>query len=248
LLDLILKDITDINIRENFFRLTKFLNSQVLFDGKFEFFDIDIPLVSTSYEIKHGLKFIPVDIILLNVEGDFNYYFEYQNFTRTSIFVTTSGPTRLRFLAGKLTKQGKTLKEQYPLVPPLIPATLPPPTATSVPRLIETFDTTTGTAVGDLVRVTGTDFVEKISDNTAATIPNGIFGICYYKPTTIRADVLFIGLVTGFSGFTAGSPLFISTSGVPTHTVPLTGMVQQIGFATRANEFFLQMMQPMRRS
>lgn len=120
--------------------------------------------------------------------------------------------------------------------------------ATQAPKLIDTFDTAPETSVGDLVYLSSTDFVTKISDNTFSTIPNGIFGVVFAKPTSVRADVLFAGIMSGYSGFTPSLPLFVSTTGVPTHTPPLTGVVQQIGFATRSTSFMVQLMLPTVRS
>jgi len=124
----------------------------------------------------------------------------------------------------------------------------PGPQATSVPRLTQTFDTDLGTNVGDLVKVNGTNSVTRIVDNTAVEIPNGIFGVGFNKPSSLRLEVMFIGIGGGYSGFTAGLPIFVSTLGVPTHTVATTGMVQQIGFAISSTEFFLNIMQAIRRS
>jgi hypothetical protein len=249
LIDLILKDIADRYVRENFFRLKRFIDDQVFFEGNFKFFELEIKSQNLNYEFKHGLKFIPYDIIIVGVEGDHNFYFKYQDFTRDSIYISADGPVRLRFLAGKLTdKTDKQIQERYELVPPTSPSSpLPPAPATSAPRLIATFDTDVGTAVGDIVTVNGTNSVTKIGSNSSVVIPNGIFGVAYYKPTAITVEVIFIGIVGGYVGLSAGEPVFVSTAGLPTHTVPTTGMVQQIGFAVSTTEFFLQMMQPMRR-
>jgi len=102
MIDLILKDIDDIHIRENFFRLKNFLNGQVLFDGDFKLFDVKIDKKETSFKLPHGLTFIPADIISLSASGNMNYFFRFQEFTKTDMFITTEGPVRLRFLAGKL--------------------------------------------------------------------------------------------------------------------------------------------------
>jgi len=110
------------------------------------------------------------------------------------------------------------------------------------PKLVAQFTTDAGTAVKDLVYVNGVNTVTKITDNSSGTIPNGIFGVVYNKPSAILADVIFTGIITGYAGFTTGSPLFISTGGVPTHTVPATGVVQQIGFAVSTTDFFVQLM------
>jgi len=122
------------------------------------------------------------------------------------------------------------------------------PTPVSVPKLVATFNTDVGTLATHLLRVNGDNTVTQITDNLAATIPNGVFGVGLSKPSALQIDVVFTGIVGGYSGFTIGSPLFISTLGVPTHTPPATGMVQQIGFAVSATELFVSLMQPMRRS
>ena len=111
MLDLILKDIEDIYSRENFFRLRKFIAQQVLFDGDFTLFDITIPAKDAKFKIKHGLTFIPADIIILSTEGDYNFYFRYQDFDRDNIYVTANGPVRVRFLAGKLKDQVKNANQ-----------------------------------------------------------------------------------------------------------------------------------------
>jgi len=120
-------------------------------------------------------------------------------------------------------------------------------TASSAPKLLVTFTTDAGTLVGDLLVVTGDNTVEKISDNFSTTIPNGIFGIGYFKPTVTTIQVIFIGIVDGYAGFTTGFPLFVSTTGTPTHTPPTTGIVQQIGFAVSSTELFVTLMQAIRR-
>lgn len=122
----------------------------------------------------------------------------------------------------------------------------PPPSTVS--RLLVTFTTDAGTAVGNLVYLNGVNTVTKTTDNASGTIPHGVFGVGYSKPSPTQIDVLFSGIMGGYAGFTSGSPLFISTGGIPTHTVPTTGMVQQLGFAVSSNEFFIQLMQPMRRA
>lgn len=119
---------------------------------------------------------------------------------------------------------------------------------TAVPKVIDTFDTNVGTSVGDLVIVTGANFVEKFADNANATIPHGVFGIVFTKPTTVRAEVLFLGIKSGLVGLTPGLPGFVSTSGGITQTKPPTGTVQPIGFAIRTTDFFFQLGTPTRQA
>lgn len=119
-LDLILKDIEDEWVQENFFRLTNFFGNQPLLDGDFKLFDITIPAKSQNFKIKHGLTFIPADIIPLSITGDFNFYFKYQNFDREFMYVVTNGPVRIRFLAGKLKDPVKSQAsaQPFPFVAP----------------------------------------------------------------------------------------------------------------------------------
>lgn len=117
MLDLILKDIDDPYSRENFFRLKNFLSGQVLFEGDFKLFDISIPEKSTPFKVAHGLSFIPADVIPLSAVGNLNYFFRYQEFTKEFIYITTDGPVRLRFLAGKLKdRAGALAAAEFPIV------------------------------------------------------------------------------------------------------------------------------------
>lgn len=120
--------------------------------------------------------------------------------------------------------------------------------ATQAPKLIVRYDSDAGTLQTNFVKVNGDNSVTKIVDNSSGEIPNGIFGVCFAKPTAILADVLFIGVLGGYSGLSIGQPVFVSTAGGPTHTPPTTGMVQQIGFAISSTEIFFNFMQAIRRS
>lgn len=116
--------------------------------------------------------------------------------------------------------------------------------ATQAPKLIVTFNTNISTTIGDLVYVTGQDFVSTTPNNSALIIPNGIFGVCITKPTAATAEVLFLGIVNGYSGLSIGLPVFVSPVGVPTQTLPTTGILQQIGFAVSSTEIFFNILSP----
>lgn len=252
-LDLILKDISDVYVRENFFRLKKFFDPVPFLQGDFSFFEIEITKATDNFALRHGFKFIPEDVFVLSVIGNHNFYFIYDSFDRDNIYIHTEGACVLRFLVGRLSEKSlKFTKDKYPLIAPLGTAQPtgggPIVQATESPKLVETFNTDVGTIPGSLVKISGTNTVTKISDNLSTTIPNGVFGIVWTKPSSTTAKVIFLGIMDGFSGFTAGLPLFVSPLGVPTHTPPPSGMVQQIGFAISSNRLFLNLGQPMRRS
>jgi hypothetical protein len=90
--------------------------------------------------------------------------------------------------------------------------------------------------------------VSSIASNSTANAPNGIFGICFDKSSDTLCRVLFIGRLGGYSGLTVGSALFLQTDGSVGHTVPTTGMVQQIGFAVSSTDAIFNLLQPMRRN
>lgn len=114
-IELILKDIPDMWSRENFVRLGNFINEQDLFTGDFKLFNVEISSKQTKFKIKHGLTFTPEDIISLSSEGDQNFYFRFQEFDSQFLYVTTNGPCKIRFLAGKLRNPVTGLGRAKPL-------------------------------------------------------------------------------------------------------------------------------------
>lgn len=122
------------------------------------------------------------------------------------------------------------------------------PSSVSVPAVTMVYNTDLITQPGDLVYINSSMTVTKLTSNSALIVPNGIFGVGYSKPTTTTIEVMFTGIMTGYSGFTPGLPLFIGTTGVPTHFAPMSGVSQQIGRAVTTTDMFVQMMQPMKRA
>lgn len=118
-IDLLTKEIDDKFVRENVFRLKRFLEALEILDGFWTFFEIDLPVAGTKTKIKHNLKFIPQDILLTSVIGDQKVYFNYVDFDDQYLYVTNRGPCRIRFLAGKYrdSAYGGSTK-QYPFVAP----------------------------------------------------------------------------------------------------------------------------------
>lgn len=114
MIDLILKDIDDTYVRENFFRIGNFLNSQVILDANFKLFDITINKRDLNFQVMHGLTFIPFDIMVLSADGDQNFSFRFQDFDKTSIYIAADGPVRIRFIAGKV----KSLAASIATAPP----------------------------------------------------------------------------------------------------------------------------------
>lgn len=94
-------------------------------------------------------------------------------------------------------------------------------------------------SVGDLVRASDTipDGVDVAVDNSEK---RPVIGLILNKPTTTSAEILFLGLVNGFSGLTQGATLFLSATGTVTSTVPPgAGYVQILGSAVDPTKILL---------
>lgn len=123
-LELLLKDLKDFVVRENFERIRDLFLDLKLLDGDWFFFDVDLPTAGLN-KIKHKLTFTPKDIIFLSALGNQSFYFKYHAFDSEHIHVYTTGPVRLRFFAGVLTEgvygastaNGRAAAASYPYSP-----------------------------------------------------------------------------------------------------------------------------------
>lgn len=123
-----------------------------------------------------------------------------------------------------------------------------PLTVTQAPRVVDLFGTGMSTQVRDIVKVLSDGSVQTISNNLASSIPYGIFGIVYTKPSTTTCEVITAGMISGFSGLTPGAPVWVSETGGLTQTPPLTGVLQQIGVSITPTSIFVQLQQAIARS
>lgn len=120
-LDLVTKDIEDKFTRENFFRLKRELEAQQILDGFWQFFEITFTEGGTLVPIKHGMSFVPKDIIMLSIEGDYNFYFNHAEFDKENLYATLAGPCRVRFLAGSYkNKAYGGASTEIPFIPPTV--------------------------------------------------------------------------------------------------------------------------------
>lgn len=98
--DLILKDIDDKYIRENFFRLQKFIQKFPLFRGEWEFFSLNVTSAVTTSAIPHGLGFRPTDVLQTSSIGPGVMTFNFDLFTDKNLIVTTTGACTVRAFIG----------------------------------------------------------------------------------------------------------------------------------------------------
>lgn len=102
-LELILKDVDDEYVRENFSRIARSLQDEVLGRANWKFFSISLPAGLTRF--KHSLGYTPKDILLTSVTNSETVVFKYDNFDQTHIELEASGACTVRFFAGTYGEQ-----------------------------------------------------------------------------------------------------------------------------------------------
>lgn len=97
-IELILKDVEDEYVRENFSRIASALQNEVLGRAGWKFFSISLPAGLTRF--KHNLGYTPKDIILTSVTNSESVIFKYDEFDQTHLELDASGACVVRFFAG----------------------------------------------------------------------------------------------------------------------------------------------------
>ena len=99
-LRLFINEITDKFIRDNFQRISNFIQSQDLLAGDFKFFQLDLDGTANQI-VSHNLGFLPKDVIFLGVTDSESVTFNYDSFTRDVFSITSTGSCTVRFFAGR---------------------------------------------------------------------------------------------------------------------------------------------------
>ncbi len=98
--DLILKDIKDEYVRENFSRIKTEIDGQVILRGKWAFFEITTTQAEAELEIPHGLGFLPKDIIQTGLTSGVTWIWNYSEFTKSHLNITCSAAGTVRAFIG----------------------------------------------------------------------------------------------------------------------------------------------------
>lgn len=90
-------------ILENFSRIETFMKEDLIYRGRFKFFEFEVPAALSNFPVAHRLNFVPVDVIMLSVRNSdgSTVTWHYDDFTSTYIYVTTSGPCTVRAFIGR---------------------------------------------------------------------------------------------------------------------------------------------------
>lgn len=102
MIKLFLNEIKDRYIRENFQKLSDLLANQPFLSekSKWTFFQYTFAAAVTNFTIPHGLKFIPKDVVQLSATDGMVVTWNFSEFDRTNINVTTDGPGTVRAVIG----------------------------------------------------------------------------------------------------------------------------------------------------
>ena len=100
-MNLLLNEIQDRYVRENFKRLQEFLRVSNMLEG-FTFVEIELTQAVTNYRYYHGLGYIPQDIIQTRFTGPGELTFNYSRFDRQYLDLSTTGACTVRALVGTI--------------------------------------------------------------------------------------------------------------------------------------------------
>ena len=100
-IELILKDISDEYVRENFSRLIAFLGADNVRRTDFKFYEITFQAAASGVKYAHRLGYVPKDIIVTNITNQENVLFNTDQFDRTNFDMDVTGACTVRFFAGR---------------------------------------------------------------------------------------------------------------------------------------------------
>lgn len=102
---LLIHEIEDAYIQENFVRLNSFFIKQPFLKGQFKHFTIDFPATVTNLRFPHKLGFQPKDVIQTFLTGTGSLTWNYNLFDANFLDITTSGPCKVRAIIGAYEEQ-----------------------------------------------------------------------------------------------------------------------------------------------
>lgn len=68
--------------------------------GSFKFFEIELTIAVTNFKYRHGLGFIPKDVIQTSLIGAGSIVWNYSRFTKENLDISTTGPCVVRVFIG----------------------------------------------------------------------------------------------------------------------------------------------------
>lgn len=107
MISLLIKDITDKILRENFKRIeTEFRLNQPFLRGEWKFFELNFDRAVTNFKFAHNLKFSPLDIVQTSIRGVGAITFNFSKFDASFLDITTTNACTVRFFVGSYQEGG----------------------------------------------------------------------------------------------------------------------------------------------
>lgn len=103
MIELLLDQIGDPIVRENFQKLFEPFRSNPFLANEWKQFELTLGVAKTGYRFKHFLKFVPKDVIITNVSPESETVtVKYDQIDATNIVFDTTGPVTFRFVVGNM--------------------------------------------------------------------------------------------------------------------------------------------------
>lgn len=105
---LLTSEVQDPIVQENFKRIERAFETQKMLKGAWQFFDLSFDAAVSSKPFAHGFKFIPKDVMQTYVSGAGTVTWEFDKFDQNFIYVTTTGPVKVRAFIGLYNERSQT--------------------------------------------------------------------------------------------------------------------------------------------
>jgi hypothetical protein len=99
MINLLLREITDPYVRENFSRIRDYVRLQHQLEG-FKHYEITITGAQTHFKFPHNLGFQPKDVLVTSLTGAGSVSWNYDLFDRTNLNLSTTGSCVIRAFIG----------------------------------------------------------------------------------------------------------------------------------------------------
>jgi hypothetical protein len=104
---LLVKEIKDIYIQQNFDMLNKFLGDMALTSAKFQFLELTFTEAQAHLRLPHKRGFVPKDVIQTSLKGTGVVTWHYELFDREFLDISATGPCVVRAFVGSY-QEGST--------------------------------------------------------------------------------------------------------------------------------------------
>jgi len=104
MIELLLDQIDDKVVRENFQKLFEPFRTNPFLSGDWKQFEVTLPIAKTGFKFAHQMSFTPKDVFVTCILPDSaTVAVKYDQIDKTNIVFDASGPVTFRFIAGNMT-------------------------------------------------------------------------------------------------------------------------------------------------